>query len=143
MTATNDCKGIHECMVLNDFPKKMWSTVSSVLSVSCKSSGDKRQHNGKCGEFQIGRDRQRHDRQGGYSIVRCARTERRVKVYLVLKRVDLKTAIYLQSFRVSYDQKVDIYSLGIVFFEMCVGGFQTGMERVRVLGNLRLVSRNS
>jgi translation initiation factor 2-alpha kinase 4 len=36
----------------------------------------------------------------------------------------------------TYTQKVDIYSLGIVFYEMCFP-FQTNMERVLVLQNLR------
>ena len=34
-------------------------------------------------------------------------------------------------------QKVDIYSLGIIFFEMCYKPLQTNMERVKVLGHLR------
>ena len=37
-------------------------------------------------------------------------------------------------------QKVDLYSLGITFFEMCYKPFTTSMERVKVLGNLRTVS---
>lgn len=36
-----------------------------------------------------------------------------------------------------YNQKVDIYSLGIIFFEMCYKPLKTGMERVKVLLNLR------
>lgn len=36
-----------------------------------------------------------------------------------------------------YNQKVDIYSLGIIFFEMCYPPLQTGMERISVLHNLR------
>lgn len=36
-----------------------------------------------------------------------------------------------------YNQKVDIYSLGIIFFEMCHKPLSTGMERVKVLLNLR------
>ncbi|CAH3159577.1 unnamed protein product [Pocillopora meandrina] len=39
--------------------------------------------------------------------------------------------------RVKYSQKVDLYSLGIIFFEMCYKPFKTSMERVKVLGNLR------
>ncbi|KAJ1992288.1 eukaryotic translation initiation factor 2-alpha kinase [Dimargaris cristalligena] len=35
-----------------------------------------------------------------------------------------------------YNQKVDMYSLGIIFFEMCYP-LQTGMERVKVLHDLR------
>ena len=31
----------------------------------------------------------------------------------------------------NYDQKVDLYSLGIIFFEMC-HPFSTGMERMMV-----------
>ncbi|WAR18478.1 E2AK4-like protein [Mya arenaria] len=37
----------------------------------------------------------------------------------------------------SNDHKVDIYSLGIIFFEMCYKPLQTGMERVKILGHLR------
>eukprot|EP01119_Soliformovum_irregulare_P020911 TRINITY_DN6843_c0_g2_i2.p1 TRINITY_DN6843_c0_g2~~TRINITY_DN6843_c0_g2_i2.p1 ORF type:complete len:1469 (-),score=373.99 TRINITY_DN6843_c0_g2_i2:69-4475(-) len=37
---------------------------------------------------------------------------------------------------IHYDQKVDIYSLGIIFFEMCVP-FTTGMERIMTLNALR------
>lgn len=36
-----------------------------------------------------------------------------------------------------YNQKVDIYSLGIIFFEMTYKPLITGMERVKVLLNLR------
>ncbi|XP_077285683.1 eukaryotic translation initiation factor 2 alpha kinase Gcn2 isoform X2 [Arctopsyche grandis] len=36
-----------------------------------------------------------------------------------------------------YNQKVDIYSLGIILFEMSYMPLKTGMERVKVLGNLR------
>ncbi|XP_052767751.1 eIF-2-alpha kinase GCN2-like isoform X2 [Mya arenaria] len=39
--------------------------------------------------------------------------------------------------KVTYSQKVDIYSLGIIFFEMCYKPLQTGMERVKILGHLR------
>ena len=42
--------------------------------------------------------------------------------------------------RMKYSQKVDLYSLGIIFFEMCYKPFTTSMERVKVLGNLRTVS---
>ena len=34
-------------------------------------------------------------------------------------------------------QKVDIYSLGVMFFEMCYPPLPTGMERVKVLTALR------
>ncbi|XP_021938823.1 eIF-2-alpha kinase GCN2 isoform X2 [Zootermopsis nevadensis] len=36
-----------------------------------------------------------------------------------------------------YNQKVDLYSLGIIFFEMCYHPLLTGMERVNILVNLR------
>lgn len=36
-----------------------------------------------------------------------------------------------------YNQKVDIYSLGIIFFEMTYKPLTTGMERVKILLNLR------
>lgn len=38
-----------------------------------------------------------------------------------------------------YDEKVDMYSLGILFFEMCYP-LATGMERVMILNGLRLAS---
>ena len=37
----------------------------------------------------------------------------------------------------AYNQKVDIYSLGIIFFEMCQAPLSTGMERIKVLSALR------
>ncbi|XP_050530238.1 eIF-2-alpha kinase GCN2 isoform X2 [Daktulosphaira vitifoliae] len=37
-----------------------------------------------------------------------------------------------------YNEKVDIYSLGIIFFEMCHKPFETDMERIKVLTDLRL-----
>lgn len=37
----------------------------------------------------------------------------------------------------TYNQKVDLYSLGIIFFEMCHRPFSTGMERVETLAALR------
>ncbi|XP_033626734.1 eIF-2-alpha kinase GCN2-like isoform X1 [Asterias rubens] len=36
-----------------------------------------------------------------------------------------------------YNQKVDLYSLGIIFFEMCFPPLATGMERVQMLGRIR------
>ncbi|KAH3854167.1 hypothetical protein DPMN_096706, partial [Dreissena polymorpha] len=53
------------------------------------------------------------------------------------------TALYvspemmMQHSKVTYSQKVDIYSLGIIFFEMCYKPLDTNMERVKVLGHLR------
>ncbi len=38
-----------------------------------------------------------------------------------------------------YDQKVDLYSLGIILFEMC-HPFSTGMERAEVSNSLRFPS---
>ncbi|KAK7084017.1 Eukaryotic translation initiation factor 2 alpha kinase 4 [Halocaridina rubra] len=38
----------------------------------------------------------------------------------------------------SYTNKVDIYSLGIIFFEMVYPPLSTGMERVKVLSDLRM-----
>lgn len=37
----------------------------------------------------------------------------------------------------TYNQKVDVYSLGIIFFEMCHRPFETGMERVETLAAIR------
>lgn len=42
------------------------------------------------------------------------------------------------NFIVFYFQKVDIYSLGIIFFEMCHKPFSTDMERIKVLTDLRM-----
>lgn len=41
--------------------------------------------------------------------------------------------------RLKYSPKVDLYSLGIIFFEMCYRPLPTGMERVTTLANLRTV----
>ncbi|OWF52320.1 Eukaryotic translation initiation factor 2-alpha kinase 4 [Mizuhopecten yessoensis] len=40
--------------------------------------------------------------------------------------------------KIVYSQKVDMYSMGIIFFEMCYKPLPTGMERVKILNNLRL-----
>ena len=37
----------------------------------------------------------------------------------------------------AYSQKVDIYSLGVIFFEMCHPPLTTGMERIKILSALR------
>lgn len=37
----------------------------------------------------------------------------------------------------TYNQKVDLYSLGVIFFEMCTPPLQTGMERVKTIAALR------
>ena len=42
--------------------------------------------------------------------------------------------------RVKITEKVDMYSLGVIFFEMCYRPLPTGMERVKTLGLLRTVS---
>lgn len=42
--------------------------------------------------------------------------------------------------RATYNQKVDLYSLGIILFEMCSPKFETAMERVKVIAALRLPS---
>lgn len=43
----------------------------------------------------------------------------------------------LRAGRAIYDQKVDLYSLGIIFFEMCYRPLTTNMERAEVLTRLR------
>jgi len=48
----------------------------------------------------------------------------------------LKFMIQMGCFHFCF-QKVDLYSLGIIFFEMCYRPLATGMERVKVLVNLR------
>ncbi|XP_068241423.1 eIF-2-alpha kinase GCN2 [Palaemon carinicauda] len=40
--------------------------------------------------------------------------------------------------KLSYTNKVDIYSLGVIFFEMVYPPLKTGMERAKVLSDLRL-----
>ncbi|XP_015183399.1 PREDICTED: eukaryotic translation initiation factor 2-alpha kinase 4 isoform X2 [Polistes dominula] len=56
---------------------------------------------------------------------------------------DVGTALYAapelsgRTSKPTYNQKVDIYSLGIILFEMCYKPLTTGMERVNVLLNLR------
>jgi len=53
------------------------------------------------------------------------------------------TALYVapelsaETAKAIYNQKVDIYSLGIIFFEMTYKPLTTGMERVKILLNLR------
>lgn len=37
----------------------------------------------------------------------------------------------------TYNQKVDLYSLGIIFFEMCSPPLNTGMERIKTIAALR------
>lgn len=37
----------------------------------------------------------------------------------------------------TYNQKVDLYSLGVIFFEMCTPPLNTGMERVKTIAALR------
>lgn len=55
------------------------------------------------------------------------------------------TALYVApelaqgSTKLKYSQKVDLYSLGIIFFEMCYRPLPTGMERVKTVGNIRTV----
>ncbi|XP_054261632.1 eIF-2-alpha kinase GCN2-like isoform X1 [Macrosteles quadrilineatus] len=39
--------------------------------------------------------------------------------------------------KTTYNQKVDIYSLGVMFFEMCYRPLDTHMERMKVLADLR------
>ena len=53
----------------------------------------------------------------------------------------LYVAPELGNLRVKYSPKVDLYSLGIIFFEMCFRPLTTSMERVQVLGNIRKASK--
>lgn len=39
--------------------------------------------------------------------------------------------------KATYNQKVDLYSLGIILFEMSSPQFETGMERVKIMAELR------
>lgn len=39
----------------------------------------------------------------------------------------------------TYNQKVDLYSLGIIFFEMCTPPLTTGMERIKTISSIRHV----
>ncbi|XP_030764956.1 eIF-2-alpha kinase GCN2 [Sitophilus oryzae] len=53
------------------------------------------------------------------------------------------TALYIapeinSSGKANYNQKVDIYSLGIILFEMCYKPLDTGMERIKILNKLRM-----
>uniref|UniRef100_A0A8C5X3B0 eIF-2-alpha kinase GCN2 n=1 Tax=Malurus cyaneus samueli TaxID=2593467 RepID=A0A8C5X3B0_9PASS len=53
------------------------------------------------------------------------------------------TALYVSpevqgSTKSTYNQKVDLFSLGIIFFEMCYHPMNTASERIFVLGQLRL-----
>ena len=41
--------------------------------------------------------------------------------------------------RVKFSQKVDLYSLGVILFEMFYRPLNTGMERVKTIGLLRTV----
>ncbi|CAH1116543.1 unnamed protein product [Phaedon cochleariae] len=52
------------------------------------------------------------------------------------------TALYVSpeinsTVKVVYSQKVDIYSLGIILFEMCYRPLETSMERIKILTKLR------
>ncbi|XP_057303588.1 eIF-2-alpha kinase GCN2-like isoform X1 [Hydractinia symbiolongicarpus] len=39
--------------------------------------------------------------------------------------------------KIKFSQKVDMYSLGVILFEMCYRPLNTGMERVKLLGSVR------
>lgn len=41
-----------------------------------------------------------------------------------------------------YCKKADIYSLGIIFFELCHPRFETDMERAKMIGNIRKINFN-
>lgn len=42
-----------------------------------------------------------------------------------------------KAYKSTYNQKVDVYSLGIILFEMCMPPFGTGMERIQTLLQIR------
>ena len=44
--------------------------------------------------------------------------------------------------RIKFSHKVDLYSLGIILFEMFYRPLSTGMERVKIIGLLRTVSNS-
>lgn len=54
------------------------------------------------------------------------------------------TALYVapelsgQASKSTYNKKVDLYSLGIIFFEMCTKPLTTGMERIKTIAAIRL-----
>jgi serine/threonine protein kinase len=50
---------------------------------------------------------------------------------------DITAMTSLTSSRMMYDSLVDIYSLGIILFELCHEPFQTGMERIETIKRLR------
>lgn len=50
---------------------------------------------------------------------------------------DIVAMASLTSPRMMYDSLVDIYSLGIILFELCHEPFQTGMERIETIKRLR------
>lgn len=54
-----------------------------------------------------------------------------------LYRAPEQDSLSLSSPRMVYDSLVDIYSLGIILFELCHEPFQTGMERVETIKRLR------
>ena len=55
------------------------------------------------------------------------------------KRQALYVATEVLNGKGNYNEKIDMYSLGIIFFEM-IYPFGTGMERVNSLKDLRLAS---
>lgn len=50
---------------------------------------------------------------------------------------ELETQVNTSSKAVAYDEKADMYSLGIILYEMCCPIFTTGMERIITLRALR------
>ncbi|KAJ3417189.1 hypothetical protein HDV05_006395 [Chytridiales sp. JEL 0842] len=99
--------------------------------------------NVKIGDFGLARRGTQPMEAMSQSIVIADRDERAMEEASMT--LDIGTPVYvapellLKGSTVKYSSKVDIYSLGIVFFEMLYP-FSTGMHRVKVLVDLRSVN---
>ncbi|KAJ8980157.1 hypothetical protein NQ317_014652, partial [Molorchus minor] len=82
-------------------------------------------------------------RQNEYVLSKSAVESEREETVDESKTGLVGTALYVApeictSVKVVYNQKVDIYSLGIILFEMCYKPLDTSMERIKILTKLRL-----